>query len=62
VFKPFVNVPDTQPTLEQALELLKNRAVDERALRTIFLEARTANGFLDAPISRELLERVIEIA
>jgi 3-hydroxypropanoate dehydrogenase len=57
-----VNVPDTLPTLEQALELLKNRAVDERALRTIFLEARTANGFLDAPVSRELLERVIEIA
>jgi 3-hydroxypropanoate dehydrogenase len=57
-----VNVPDLQPTLEQALELLKSRAVDERALRTIFLEARTANGFLDAPVSRDLLERIIEIA
>ena len=57
-----MNVSDIQPTLEQAIELLKNRAVDERALRTLFLEARTANGFLDAKVPRELLERIVEIA
>jgi 3-hydroxypropanoate dehydrogenase len=57
-----VNVPDTAPTLEQAIELKRSRAIDERALRTLFLEARTANGFLDAPVSRETIERVIEIA
>jgi len=36
--------------------------LDERALRALFLEARTANGFLDAPVSREVLERAVEIA
>jgi 3-hydroxypropanoate dehydrogenase len=57
-----VNVSDIQPTLEQAIELKQGRAIDERALRTLFLEARTANGFLDAPVPRELLERAVEIA
>jgi 3-hydroxypropanoate dehydrogenase len=57
-----VNVSETPPTLEQIVELKKNRVIDEHALRTLFTEARTANGFLDAPVSRELLERVVEIA
>jgi 3-hydroxypropanoate dehydrogenase len=57
-----VNVSDIQPTVEQAIELLKKRTIDERALRTLFLEARTANGFLDAPVSRDVLERAVEIA
>jgi 3-hydroxypropanoate dehydrogenase len=57
-----VNVSDIAPTLEQTIELKKQRAIDERALRTLFLEARTANGFLDAPVPRELLERAVEIA
>jgi 3-hydroxypropanoate dehydrogenase len=56
-----VNLSDVQPTLEQAIELKQQRAVNEQALRTIFLEARTANGFLDAPVPRELIERVVEI-
>jgi 3-hydroxypropanoate dehydrogenase len=58
----FVNVSDIAPTLEQAIEILKKRSLDERALRSLFLEARTANGFLDAPVSRELLGRAVEIA
>jgi 3-hydroxypropanoate dehydrogenase len=57
-----VNLSDTQPTPEQMITLKRNRTVDERALRTLFLEARTANGFLDAPVPRELLERIVEIA
>jgi 3-hydroxypropanoate dehydrogenase len=57
-----VNVPDTQPTLEEAIALKQQRAVNEQALRTLFLEARTANGFLDAPVSRDMLERVVEIS
>jgi 3-hydroxypropanoate dehydrogenase len=57
-----VNVSDIQPTLEQMIELKRNRAIDEKALRTLFLEARTANGFLDAPVSRDVLERAVEIA
>ena len=50
------------PTPEQILELKAQRALDENALRLIFFEARTANGFLDAPVARELLERAVEIA
>lgn len=50
------------PTPEQEFELKAQRALDENALRTIFFEARTANGFLDAPVSRALLERAVEIA
>ena len=57
-----MNVSDIQPTLEQMIELKRNRAIDEKALRTLFLEARTANGFLDAPVSRDVLERAVEIA
>jgi 3-hydroxypropanoate dehydrogenase len=57
-----VNVSDIQPTLEQMIELKRLRAIDEHALRALFLEARTANGFLDAPVPRELLERAVEIA
>lgn len=59
---PNVNVPDIQPTPAEAVELKNQRAIDERALRTLFLEARTANGFLDAPVPRELIERAIDIA
>jgi len=57
-----VNVSDIQPTLEQMIELKRLRAIDEHALRALFLEARTAIGFLDAPVPRELLERAVEIA
>jgi len=57
-----VNVSDTPPTLAEAIELKRGRTIDERALRSIFLEARTANGFLDAPVPRDLIERVVEIA
>ena len=56
-----MKVPDLQPTPEQALALKQQRAVNEQALRTIFLEARTANGFLDAPVPRALLERIVEV-
>jgi 3-hydroxypropanoate dehydrogenase len=57
-----VDTSNIPPTREQALELKARRALDETALRTIFLEARTANGFLDEPIRRELLERAVELA
>lgn len=50
------------PTLDQAVDLKVARAIDETALRTLFFEARTANAFLDHPVSRELLERAVEIA
>src|SRR5208282_3186294 len=35
---------------------------DEHALRSVFLEARTANGFLDRSVPRELLARAVELA
>jgi 3-hydroxypropanoate dehydrogenase len=57
-----VNVPDIAPTLAETIELKRGRAVDERALRTLFEEARTANAFLDAPVPRDLIVRIIDIA
>lgn len=57
-----MNVPDIPPTLEQAIAIKRERAINEQALRTLFLEARTANGFLDAPVPREVLQRAVEIA
>jgi 3-hydroxypropanoate dehydrogenase len=57
-----MNVDEGQPTVEQIVALKKQRTVDEHCLRTIFLEARTANGFLDVPVPRELFERAVEIA
>jgi 3-hydroxypropanoate dehydrogenase len=47
-----VDTTNIPPTREQVLELKAERALDETALRSIFFEARTANGFLDAPVSR----------
>jgi len=39
-----------------------SRAVDERALRSLFIEARTANGFHAEPIPRAILEQIVELA
>lgn len=36
--------------------------IDDRALDALFLEARTANGFLDRPVPDELLRRAFELA
>jgi 3-hydroxypropanoate dehydrogenase len=50
---------------EQVAEIFerkKARALDERALRTLFLEARSANRFSPRPIPRKLLERALELA
>lgn len=38
------------------------RAIDARALRTIFFDARTARGFIDRPIPPAILERIVELA
>jgi hypothetical protein len=35
------------PTPEEIIERKATRALNERALQTIFTEARTANGFID---------------
>lgn len=56
-----LDVSNPAPSPEEAVALKQQRALDENALRTIFLEARTANGFLDGPVPRELLERVLEL-
>jgi 3-hydroxypropanoate dehydrogenase len=37
------------------------RALDEDALRTLFVEARNAIGFIDRPIPPGLLERIVEL-
>lgn len=36
--------------------------IDSAALDTLFIKARTANGFLDKPVPEDLLRRVYEIA
>lgn len=36
--------------------------IDDRALDALFLEARTANGFLDRPVPDELLRRAFDLA
>jgi 3-hydroxypropanoate dehydrogenase len=38
------------------------RALNEDALRTIFLDARTANGFIDRPVQPGLLADVVRVA
>jgi 3-hydroxypropanoate dehydrogenase len=50
------------PTVDEIVELKSARSLDDRALRTIFFEARTANGFVDRPVPRDLLARAVEIA
>jgi len=50
------------PTADEIVELKSARSLDDRALRTIFFEARTANGFLDRPVPRDLIERAVDIA
>jgi nitroreductase len=36
--------------------------IDPAAIDTLFLKARTANGFLDKPVAPELLQRIYELA
>jgi 3-hydroxypropanoate dehydrogenase len=50
------------PTPEEIIELKADRALDERALETIFIAARTANGFIDRQIPHQLLDRALELA
>ena len=46
------------PEVEQKLR----RALSPEALRTLFLDARTAHGFLPEPVDRSLLLRAAELA
>jgi 3-hydroxypropanoate dehydrogenase len=50
------------PNKEELIELKAGRALNERALQTIFTEARTANSFIDRKIPHELLARALELA
>src|ERR1700722_1750316 len=50
------------PTPEELFELQSGRALNERALETIFTEARTANSFIHRKIPHELLDRALELA
>jgi 3-hydroxypropanoate dehydrogenase len=61
------NTPGTDfviatPNSEEIIELKSGRALNERALQTVFTEARTANGFIDRKIPHELLARALELA
>jgi 3-hydroxypropanoate dehydrogenase len=50
-----------EPSIEERIALKQARAIDENALRSILLEARSANGFLPRPLPRDLLERLVEL-
>lgn len=50
------------PNADEIVAIKHGRALDENALRTVFLEARTANGFLDRPVDDELIVRALELA
>jgi 3-hydroxypropanoate dehydrogenase len=52
----------TSTMVDDIVERKALRALDERALETIFGNARTANGFLDRKIPHELLERALRLA
>ena len=52
----------TMPSIDEIVRLKAARALDERALRTLFLEARTANGFLPRPVPHSLIERIFDLA
>jgi len=49
-------------TIEDAIVAKAQRAVDHAALRTIFHDARSANGFLPGPLPHELIQRIVELA
>jgi 3-hydroxypropanoate dehydrogenase len=53
---------DVPPTIDEFVELKSARSLDDRALGTIFFEARTASGFVDRPLPRDLLARAVNIA
>jgi 3-hydroxypropanoate dehydrogenase len=51
----------SNPTFDEIVARKAVRALDEDALRTLFLEARNANGFIDRPVPPGLLERIVEL-
>lgn len=46
----------------EVLTAKRARAIDGRALDTLFVEARTARGFLPEPVPHEMLRRILEVA
>jgi 3-hydroxypropanoate dehydrogenase len=56
-----VSLETSAPALDEIVARKSARALDERALRTLFFDARSANGFIDRPVPRELLERIVEL-
>ena len=45
-----------------AISTKQDRALDDRAINTLFNEAHTANGFLKESVPHELLERIFDLA
>jgi 3-hydroxypropanoate dehydrogenase len=57
-----VELPEVTAAVDAAISLKQARSLDDDALRSIFLDARSSNGFLPGPLPHELLERVVELA
>jgi 3-hydroxypropanoate dehydrogenase len=51
-----------EPAVLDAISVKSARALDDRALRTLFTDARSANGFLPQPIGRELIEKIYRLS
>jgi 3-hydroxypropanoate dehydrogenase len=55
-------VHPAQSDLDEVVARKLSRALTDEALRTVFLDARTANGFIDRPVPRELLAKIVDVA
>jgi len=51
-----------EPVLSDVIMAKAARALDDRALRTLFIDARAANGFLPQPIAPELVEEIYRLS
>jgi 3-hydroxypropanoate dehydrogenase len=51
-----------EPAVLDAIIAKSARALDDRALRTLFTDARAANGFLPVPVGRELIEEIYRLS
>jgi 3-hydroxypropanoate dehydrogenase len=51
-----------EPAVRETIIAKSARALDDRALRTLFTDARAANGFLPQPVPRELIEDIYRLS
>jgi 3-hydroxypropanoate dehydrogenase len=57
-----IDVTPAEPVVSDAIIAKAARALDERSLRTLFTEARSANAFLPQPIAPEIIEEIYRLS